>query len=150
MGGDADSGSMSSVYFIGSGGNAPVKIGFAIDPELRLRELQCGNHTVLRVLATTPGGQRLEAEYHKRFAAHRIRGEWFRRHPDVGAEIDRIWKARWTAGDAKARAIMEEWEAAQRDIEARNEKRAKRSRPPLRLAAPFPNPTTDCEGRGKS
>lgn len=31
-----------------------------------------------------------ERDYHARFAAHRLRGEWFAPHPDILAEIEHL------------------------------------------------------------
>lgn len=78
-----------SVYFIGAE-DGPVKIGRAFVPEQRLKEIQCGYPYPLKVLATIKGGRGLERAYHERFAAHRLNGEWFERHPDILAEIERL------------------------------------------------------------
>jgi len=77
------------VYFIG-GDAGPVKIGFAENAERRLIGLQTGNPAKLGILATTAGSEATEREYHARFAAHRLNGEWFDRHPDILAEIERL------------------------------------------------------------
>lgn len=68
--------SNSLVYFIGYDGG-PIKIGHSVNPTARLVDLQMGSHEDLRILATMPGGLRKERELHRRFAAHRLRGEWF-------------------------------------------------------------------------
>lgn len=81
--------SYQSVYFIG-GEDGPVKIGRAFVPEQRLKEIQCGYPYPLKVLATVCGGAGLERAYHERFAAHRLNGEWFERHPDILAEIESL------------------------------------------------------------
>lgn len=77
------------VYFIGSD-MGPIKIGMAIDPKKRIKELQTSHPAKLEILATCPGGQPQEAAYHQQFAAHRLNGEWFERHPDILAEIERL------------------------------------------------------------
>ncbi len=79
----------SLVYFIASA-NGPIKIGIANDIEQRLRGLQTANPVALRLLASRTGGRAQEQEYHKRFAAHRLHGEWFDQHPDILAEIERL------------------------------------------------------------
>ena len=33
----------SNIYFIASGKDGPVKIGFAVNPDLRIKDLQTGN-----------------------------------------------------------------------------------------------------------
>lgn len=78
------------VYFIQCGDDGAIKIGIASDPVARLRSLQTAHHERLSILVTTEGGQRAEQAYHKRFAEHRLSGEWFNPHPDILAEISRL------------------------------------------------------------
>jgi DNA-binding XRE family transcriptional regulator len=66
------------VYVIG-GTDGPVKIGYAADPWRRLQKMQSDNRDALRVLALVGGDKGTEAELHARFAAARVRGEWFSR-----------------------------------------------------------------------
>jgi hypothetical protein len=76
------------VYFV----QAPcgsIKIGRARNVEFRIRELQCANPQKLTLLAVALDGNR-EAEYHRRFAEHRMQGEWFQPHADILAEIERL------------------------------------------------------------
>lgn len=77
------------VYFIG-GDVGPVKIGKAMRPEGRLRDLQCGYPYELKVLALVEGGAGVEEGYHRQFAHCRLNGEWFERTPEILAEIDRL------------------------------------------------------------
>jgi len=77
------------VYFVG-GDVGGIKIGIALDPQKRLIDLQCGSPIKLRILAVREGGRSVELAYHRQFAAHRLHGEWFERHPDILAEIDRL------------------------------------------------------------
>lgn len=77
------------VYFV-AGDVGGIKIGTAIDPQKRLTDLQCGSPIKLRILAVCDGGRGVEREYHARFSAHRLHGEWFDRHPDILAEIERL------------------------------------------------------------
>jgi hypothetical protein len=65
----APRGSPERVYFAVLGDL--VKIGVAVDPERRVRRL---NGELVRV---EPGGRERELELHRRFAALRVRGEWF-------------------------------------------------------------------------
>jgi hypothetical protein len=76
-------------YFIG-GETGPIKIGQSGNLAARLKTLQNHSPVPLSVLASTGGGMFAELAYHERFAAHRLHGEWFERHPDILAEIDRI------------------------------------------------------------
>ena len=80
-----------SVYFIQAGGKGgPIKIGIAVDCTQRLASLQTANAEELRLLCITTGGRRIEEAYHARFKKHLVRGEWFKPHPDILAEIDRL------------------------------------------------------------
>lgn len=76
-------------YFIGSI-DGPIKIGASARPDYRLRDIQAANAYPLTILALADGGFATETGLHKRFAAHRLQGEWFERHPDILAEIDRL------------------------------------------------------------
>nr|WP_144036753.1 GIY-YIG nuclease family protein [Sphingopyxis witflariensis] len=44
----------------------------------------------LSVLASGWGTLKDERILHDRFAAHRLHGEWFERHPDILAEVERL------------------------------------------------------------
>lgn len=78
-----------TIYFVGPEGG-PIKIGFASRLEFRLRELRTMNAFPLMVHATLEGHPSLKRDYHRKFAAHRLHGEWFAPHPDILAEIDRL------------------------------------------------------------
>jgi len=80
---------IATIYFIGPF-DGPIKIGYAKKLSLRLRNLRLASAFPLHVWATVEAEITLEREYHKRFAAHRLHGEWFERHPDILAEIDRL------------------------------------------------------------
>lgn len=67
----------SYVYFIQHGEYGPVKIGVAVDPLQRRRELQTGNPEQLHIRAMVPGAHDLEGQLHRRFAEWHIQGEWF-------------------------------------------------------------------------
>ena len=76
------------VYFV-SDGHA-IKIGYASNPKARMRAHQTSCPRRLRLMAVARGGMGLERLYHERFAEHRIRGEWFRIHDDILAEVARL------------------------------------------------------------
>ncbi len=76
------------IYFICS--PSAVKIGMAKDAQRRLGVLQTSHPETLALVATCEGGRQLEGEYHRRFAEHRLRGEWFSRAPEILAEIARL------------------------------------------------------------
>lgn len=85
------------VYYIRFGDR--VKIGTSSNPRSRLAHLWHDE-----VLAFERGDRRLERRRHERFAAQRLRGEWFRLDDDlerhiasVAAGVERPWDlhARW-------------------------------------------------------
>lgn len=80
---------LATIYFIGPD-DGPIKIGWARNITTRVRDLRLANAYPLRIWASTQAAPALEREYHKRFAAHRLHGEWFDRHPDILAEIERL------------------------------------------------------------
>lgn len=67
----------SVVYFIRSGDEGPIKIGWSKSGVLRLWALQVGNPEQLHVIARMPGTIDDEAALHERFRHLHIRGEWF-------------------------------------------------------------------------
>lgn len=79
-----------TLYFVQSGSDGPIKIGWTRSPlQVRLCNLQEGNPVTLHLRATRPGGPTEERRLHERFAADRIRGEWFRPSAALLAEIGR-------------------------------------------------------------
>lgn len=75
------------VYFASYGKRGPIKIGFSVDPELRLKDWSTGLPYVPTLLAQFPGSQKDEAILHKQFAAYRLNGEWFRRNQELLALV---------------------------------------------------------------
>lgn len=65
------------VYFIQNATTGAIKIGTAADPIGRLSTLQTGSDAELLLIGITTGGMETERALHQRFAATRIRGEWF-------------------------------------------------------------------------
>lgn len=78
------------VYFIGGTDTGDIKIGFSANPSDRRKALQTSSPVRLEILATLPGKIAVEGAYHKRFADHRLTGEWFERCPAILAEIRRL------------------------------------------------------------
>lgn len=76
------------VYFIVS--PTAIKIGRTKDAARRTAVIQTSHPEPLQLVATVDGGLALEKEYHRRFAPHRLRGEWFAPHPDILSEIARL------------------------------------------------------------
>lgn len=81
---------MSYVYLIGDEAGR-VKIGLAIDPQKRLRQLQTGSSSKLRILATLPGDREDEQHLHKMFRAERRQGEWFEFTGDPVRKFAQAW-----------------------------------------------------------
>lgn len=69
--------SIAQIYFIQAEGNNLIKIGIAINPEKRLRQLQSASPVKLHLLKTIEGGFSAERGLHKRFKDTRTHGEWF-------------------------------------------------------------------------
>jgi hypothetical protein len=65
------------VYVIEAKKGGPVKIGWARDPEKRLRQLQTAHAEQLTLLAVIPGTKMLEQEVHRKLIFARRGGEWF-------------------------------------------------------------------------
>lgn len=78
------------VYFIRAGRTNAVKIGWAVDPHKRLEALQTGSPHRLYLVAYTPGSHADEQDWHERYRAARIRGEWFTLTGDLRHEINRL------------------------------------------------------------
>lgn len=58
-------------------GTGEIKLGIALHPERRLRELSTGSPVELRLLGSIPAGRTVERLLHETFKEHRIRGEWY-------------------------------------------------------------------------
>ncbi len=80
-----------TIYFIG-GEDGPIKIGITNNLSERLRGFQTGSAVELSVLASHEGDRGDERAYHQWFASHRLRGEWFERHPAI---MERIKFIKW-------------------------------------------------------
>lgn len=79
------------VYFIREGAAGSIKIGTTQgSPHGRLRSMQTGNSSDLVLLAAIPGDAGLEKRLHERFAALRIRGEWFQATSELLAFIEGV------------------------------------------------------------
>ncbi len=77
------------VYFIREGQDGPIKIGTTQgSPHTRQRAMQTGNSSDLVLLAAIPGDVALEKRLHERFAAVRMRGEWFEATAELLAFVE--------------------------------------------------------------
>lgn len=77
------------VYFIGPV-DGPVKIGFTNNLHGRYRDLKYMSPSPIHVWTYVFGTFALEKQYHARFKACRLHGEWFDRTEELVAEIDRL------------------------------------------------------------
>lgn len=69
-----------SIYFIRSGENGPIKIGYTDgDVLVRLASLQTGNPVELTLIKTIAGSRKAERHIHSHFEEIHHRGEWY--HP---------------------------------------------------------------------
>lgn len=105
---DIRPGSGEWTYFVQSVDGGPIKIGFTSkDPEERLRALQVGSPTKLRIVGLVPGNR--EKELHDRFVGGHSHGEWFTPSKALLAFIDAEASSHLTARLAtKARLRLEE------------------------------------------
>jgi hypothetical protein len=71
------------VYFILNTETGHIKVGYSIDPEQRLEDLQAANSSILKIIKTIEGTVGLERQIHKRFKHLRLHGEWFRAAPEL-------------------------------------------------------------------
>lgn len=83
------------IYFILSPDCEAVKIGFASDPEARLRHLNTAHHEALDFLILLPGTRQDEAYLHTLFQAKRLNREWFRHDHEMCGFIDDLCEAEW-------------------------------------------------------
>ena len=79
---------LGRVYFVGDGASGAIKIGFTTKcPVHRTKTLQVGNPRQIRYLASFVGTAEDEARMHDRFAAVRVRGEWFKATSELWAVV---------------------------------------------------------------
>lgn len=79
------------IYFAQAGEDGPIKIGLTKgSAQDRLRNLQTGSASPLRILGVCDGDAARESSLHDEFRAFRIRGEWFRSDPILIAAIGEI------------------------------------------------------------
>lgn len=89
----------------------PIKIGLSFTGvEKRLRELQTGCPYPLTVLATVEGTPSYEWILHRELHPHRLNGEWFKRCPEVLAEVKEA-KRRQAQYEERRRLNEQAWEA---------------------------------------
>jgi integrase len=75
------------IYFIQNTRTKSIKVGYALDPEKRLRHLQVASADPLVLLGVVPGEVADEKRLQRKFMDHQERGEWFRPGADLVAFI---------------------------------------------------------------
>jgi hypothetical protein len=75
---------LSVIYFIQAGGDGGlIKIGLTVDLGKRFSALKSSCPAELTLLGFEHGRREEEKALHRRFAEHRMSGEWFSPHPDI-------------------------------------------------------------------
>jgi len=88
---DADVRIPTELYFIECQcAERHIKIGVSSNIKVRLVNMRAHCPYELKLLKAVTAGAHLEIELHQRFAADRVRGEWFRRTPELLAYIDSL------------------------------------------------------------
>ncbi len=77
---------MLLTYFVQRGATGPIKIGVSLYLKDRMGALRTGSAEPLHIRATVPGDQ--EQAMHRRFASHRLSGEWFSPAPALLEAIE--------------------------------------------------------------
>lgn len=76
------------VYFVGTREHGMVKIGVTHMLADRFGEIQACSPVKLEVLSYRLGDRMMEANYHRKFAAYREHGEWFRLEGELAEYIE--------------------------------------------------------------
>jgi len=76
------------VYFVAAGDL--VKIGWAINPVDRLKQIQHISPIKLNLIKYFSGDRSVESSLHKKFAAYRKRGEWFIKSKEIEDYIEHV------------------------------------------------------------
>jgi hypothetical protein len=79
---------LGDLYFVRAGD--AVKIGRTNNIMARLRNIQAHNHEQINCLLLVKGAGATEKALHRKFAAKRLRGEWFAWCPEIEDEIERL------------------------------------------------------------
>jgi hypothetical protein len=76
------------VYFVKAGER--VKIGFTVDVERRLSQLQALFPDDLELVLSIPGSILMEKELHRRFQAFQLKREWFLYSAQISAFVEKM------------------------------------------------------------
>ena len=94
------------VYFIRVKNDGPIKIGYTVNPQHRLKVIQGCNHEKLELLASIPGDHSLENKIHRDLAHSNIHGEWFSPTAEVLRYIQEIQTPEYESEDNHSWAIL--------------------------------------------
>lgn len=75
------------IYFIQNESTKAIKIGYSVDVQKRLSQLQTAAPDRLVLIGQIPGDISDERALHDRFREHHLRGEWFRGDAGLPAEL---------------------------------------------------------------
>jgi len=78
------------IYFIQGQLGGAIKIGYSVNPQRRLKELQTGYPDTLRILVMIPGNEYTEKIFYRQFEGSRLNGEWFRPDDCVMDKINEL------------------------------------------------------------
>jgi hypothetical protein len=78
------------IYFVQCEATKLVKIGVTNDVRRRMAMLATGSAAPLKLLGIAEGDAEAESDLHQRFAAQRVRGEWFQIDAEIDAEIAKL------------------------------------------------------------
>lgn len=98
----------SVVYFVLAEGTNRVKIGVSDEFDRRIQSLQSQSAIPLKVLGTIPGDRSVEQRLHKKFAALRLHGEWFRLEWEIDHYISRVCRGHRPRTSAAPQLVKEE------------------------------------------
>lgn len=84
-----------------------VKIGFSGDPDSRLRQIQTGCPTRLRIARMVPATVRVEQALHEFAREHRSSGEWFRMSAEISIAFDCLYRVAMEHALIKRREMYE-------------------------------------------
>lgn len=94
------------IYIIRAGHEGAFKVGYAIDPHKRLRQLQTANHQRLQLIKSVPGGRDFEAKIHRDLGVFRVSGEWFEATNEVLVYIANLGGADYEMDDGKPYLVL--------------------------------------------
>ena len=87
---DADNNGEGGFCYFAAADSGLIKIGFTNNPKTRLKALRTTAGRDIKYLGIALGGRLRERAYHFQFGQYRVRGEWFERHSDILAEVERL------------------------------------------------------------